>query len=237
MFHITFFSALILLCANAYCADTFDDDNKEYNPISSQTRFTPTTEISVQASLPRATNLVYYRGTGDFVDSFGSKHVLEFMFNKLLPAHLKSKIQNDTCKFYILSPSASTQVLNISYLLMDSTKDYSQPSLSFCLPKKIENKKQSQELYLEFDHDTGKFISILDQDAQKVDPTTLTLADIQIFRGASSSNGKISSDVNNADIALNLGNANTMDGVAYIGSQFTFKMEQDGQELDQKRLN
>ena len=237
MFYTSLFLSAILLCTGAYCADDFNEQD-DYTPIpQTQTRFTPTTEINIKANLPRASNLIYYRGVGNFVDIFGRKHALEFNFDKLLPAHLKDKIPHSTCKFYILSPSASTKVLSLAYLLRNPTKTDSQPSLSFCLPKKVESKKKSDELYLEFEQDTGNFIGILDQAGQAVDPTTLSLTDIQFYKSASPKSGKITSDVNNAEITLNLGNINSMDGIAYIGDQFTFKLDHDGQELNPTKIN
>jgi hypothetical protein len=129
--------------------------------------------------------------------------------------------------FYLLTTAPS-----ISYFLRDATRDYSVSSLSFCLPKKIQDKKKCDTLYLEFCPHTGNFVGILDEKAQSVDPTTLTLSDIQFYRSLSPESGTIHSDVNSEEIRLNLGDVGQMNGVAYIGNTFLFKMDHDGRKLN-----
>jgi hypothetical protein len=87
--------------------------------------------------------------------------------------------------------------------------------------------------YKEFERPyTGNFVGILDEKAQSVDPTTLTLSDIEFYRSLSPESGTIHSDVNSEEIRLNLGDVGQMNGVAYIGNTFLFKMDHDGRKLN-----
>lgn len=232
----TLFFILIMISTNSYGSDLtplYQDFNKKrYTPVPSDDRFFPTSEINLEGNLPKNSKETYYRGEGNFVDTFGKEHKIEFYFSKILPIWAKEKIKcHPTCKFYIKSPSVFNDVVDISYSLKE---DYnSNPTLGFtsCLSKDTK-KKTSPVLYLQFDT-KGPFIGALDSYGHSVDTTTLSLENIPLFFGNSGiESSKTNTIINSSGIRLNLGDINTDNGLAYIGSTFNFQMSHNGAKED-----